>query len=160
MELGSELEKGEERLKKLFESWLKKYNKDIEDDKLYTEQAKELLKEKSMHSTRKYLYTIGQILDYLYEGEEKLHEIWNKELKLIYITPDGKGLQNIIAPGWKDFYISTDDVGGCVSLREALSTLEELMKNEKYIEKNGDYAGLLISIIKELYPEQKGEKHD
>lgn len=117
----------------------------------FAEQAKELLKKKKLYSTNKYLYTIGQILDYV-DGNDGENEIWDREVKLIYITPYG---DDILSNGaeiskWEKLYVSADRTTS-VSLRDSLSTLNGL-KDKK---KNREYVELLINIIEELYPEKE-----
>lgn len=125
----------------------------------YADQARELLKKMKLNSTNKYLYTIGQILDYVYKDEKNPRDIWNNKLKLIYITPDErKILPNGVGEKWKLLYVKDDCTS--VSLEKSLSTLKKLKEKNKKNEEKRDYIDLLIGIIKELYPEKKEEKHD
>ena len=52
--------------------------------------AMELIRKAGWSQSRKYLYTAGQILDYLYKYPEQKGFLWDKPLRLIYLTPKGE----------------------------------------------------------------------
>lgn len=105
----------------------------------YEERGKNLLKAKpGWRSTYKYIYTMGQLLEYLYEkdGRQKA-KIWDKQLKLFYIMP-AESLPYHKFAQHRDFYLDS------ISLREAKGYLAE---------KEEELAQLLVNIIDEIYPE-------
>ena len=115
----------------------------------YADQARHFLKRHQGAGTDKYLYTMGQLLDYLFEetGRQKA-ELWDKPLRLIYLTPEGrevipkKSYQNR-KKAWEDFYLAPAGRGS-VSLADA----------GKYLmEKEDGLAQLLAEIIMEIYDE-------
>lgn len=64
----------------------------------YAETAKALIKkagwaQSGVSSSRKYLYIMGQLLDYraLIKRKQELRKdtLWGRPLKLIYLTPNG-----------------------------------------------------------------------
>ncbi len=123
----------EKQLLKLFEDICH----DVPGDS-YAERGRELLKAKvNWRSTYKYIYTMGQLLDYLYEqdGRQKA-TIWDKKLKLFYITPT-KTLHHQELMQHSDFY------QGSVTLVDA----------RKYLAKkiDDDFAQLLADIITGIY---------
>lgn len=150
-------------MEKVFEDRFDKYKNEFVLSKgNYADQARELLKKKGLYSTNKYLYTIGQILDYMNDN----NEIWNKKLKLIYITPYGdsvlpeppedgedkkKEWVEKYMKKWEALYIKPNN-SESVSLRDWATDKEE---NEEYDEDyNEDYVKFLKGIIEELYPER------
>lgn len=78
--------------------------------------------------SRKYLYTMGQLLDYLFPKGEEPRKLWKKPLRLIYLTPTGS--------------LPSDGFLG-VSLQGAAEYLESLDEAP---------ASLLAEIIREIYP--------
>lgn len=142
-----------------------KYGCQLSDGE-YAEQARKLLKKKNLYSTNKYLYTMGQILDYVYEDKDKPRKIWDKKLKLIYITPDGgRILPTKVKPiGWESLYVKANCTES-ISLKNSLPKLEKLKKEKEEKKENEEnrgweYIDLLISIIKELYLKEEEAKHD
>ena len=100
----------------------------------YAERAKKLLKQKKWNSTYKYLYTMGQLLDYLHTFPRRT--LWCLPLKLLYITPAG-------SLSYKTFEQHSSFYKGSVSLKDAGNYLSE---------KHGDeLAHLLADIIAEIY---------
>ena len=103
----------------------------------YAERGKRMLKAKPRwRSTYKYIFTMGQLLDYLYEQDgQKKAEIWDKTLKLFYITPTGS-LPHEELERHGDFY------KGSASLVDAGKHLAE---------KDDELSKLLADIIEEIY---------
>ena len=97
--------------------------------------------------SRKYLYTAGQLLDYLYPDKSPERKIWNKPLWLIYLTPEGElsvSFENAQdRKNWDGFY------RGSFSLKEAGSYLEAKQNQER-----DELALLLSKIIKDIYPDK------
>lgn len=99
--------------------------------------------------SRKYLYTAGQLLDYLYPDKSPERNLWHKPLRLIYLTPEGKlsvsfGFENAQdREDWNRFYT------GSFSLTEAGSYLEAKQNRER-----DELALLLSKIIKNIYPDK------
>lgn len=147
-----------ERVEYIFAAMMSKGKAEYSKDRktAYVAQAKELLKEKGWDSTHKYLYTMGQLLDY-YEVSADL-DFWKKPLKLIYITPDGDSivpksyhLSESEKAIWEEFYISPDHTQNTsIGLKEASSYLREKYKDE-------EYALLVSEIIEEIYGEIQKE---
>lgn len=46
------------------------------------------MKVHTKYRSRKYLYTLGQLVDYLKKGEDR--SLWERPLEIIYLTPEGK----------------------------------------------------------------------
>lgn len=138
----------EERLGKLFNDILQKYGPDVRG-KSCAGRAKELLKLKEWDSSYKYLYTMGQILDYLDDFPGRT--LWDLHLKLIYITPNGEWPHPTEFKQYSDnptdnsnFYLHPKEKGS-VSLKKAEAYLRRVQGDE--------LAGLLADIIKEIYGE-------
>lgn len=97
--------------------------------------------------SRKYLYTAGQLLDYLYLDKSPERKLWNKPLWLIYLTPEGElsvSFENAQdRKNWDGFY------RGSFSLKEAGSYLEAKQNQER-----DELALLLSKIIKDIYPDK------
>lgn len=97
--------------------------------------------------SRKYLYTAGQLLDYLYPDKSPERKLWNKPLWLIYLTPEGElsvSFENAQdRKNWDGFY------RGSFSLKEAGSYLEAKQNQER-----DELALLLSKIIKDIYPDK------
>lgn len=97
--------------------------------------------------SRKYLYTAGQLLDYLYPDKSPERKLWNKPLWLIYLTPEGElsvSFENAQdRKNWDGFY------RGSFSLKEAGSYLESKQNQER-----DELALLLSKIIKDIYPDK------
>lgn len=148
----------EKQLYMLFNDILQKYDPDVggkpcaerkEKGELYAEQAKKLLKEREWGSTYKYLYTMGQLLDYLHDFPDRT--LWDLPLKLIYITLNGESPHTLLKNNSPDFYLYPEEQieskdKGSVSLKKAEAYLRGIQGDE--------LAGLLADIIKEL-PETK-----
>lgn len=101
----------------------------------YAEKAKEYLKCNNKASTYKYLYTIGQILDCCPDStclKEFLKELWGKELRLIYITPNGELLPNELSE-CAPFYIRPEHLGS-ICLKTAVSNLKPEDGGEEYLQ--------------------------
>lgn len=104
----------------------------------YARSAMELIRKAGWaqsddNRSRKYLYTMGQLLDYLDSGTDRT--LWKKPLQLIYLTPTGK------TPCPKE----TRGV--------SLQAAAEYLKKEKL---NEELARLLVKIIETVY--EKKEK--
>lgn len=97
--------------------------------------------------SRKYLYTAGQLLDYLYPDKSPERKLWNKPLWLIYLTPEGElsvSFENAQdRKNWDGFY------RGSFSLKEAGSYLEAKQNRER-----DELALLLSKIIEDIYPDK------
>lgn len=87
---------GDDRLKDAWKKiWNKRKNYDPKEKNpaesgSYEERAMDLIKTKgwawrSGQRSRKYLYTLGQLMDYLHNNSGK--GLWNREVKLIYLLP-------------------------------------------------------------------------
>ena len=138
--------------------------KTIRDNKC-EDRARCYLKRTGSASTRKYLYTIGQILDHCAD----LGALWKKELRLIYLTPDGGNVfpnkptkmnkQNQteaeqewkeLMSGWGALYRGPQSlqdpkgVNSSISLREAVQKLQPEPGDEEFV-------ALLQSIVKSIY---------
>lgn len=135
---------GDESLTKAWEKiWSKKANY-IPKDKIpqesdsYTQMAMDLIKEKGWAwrgdlRSRKYVYTLGQIMDYLKGG----NRLWNKPIRLIYLTPGELYPHKILEEErYQDFYLGT----------------VSLIKARAYLAKQEDeLAQLLANILKDIY---------
>lgn len=136
----------------VFTTWYlgKKYN--IADpSRKYARTAMELIKtagwaQSDSCRSRKYLYTMGQLMDYMYPENGEHQPLWDLPLKLIYITPTGAlphgALEEEgVKPG-EAFYCRSKGKGS-VSLVEAKKCLSE---------KSGDeLAQLLVEVITDIY---------
>lgn len=116
------------------------------------EKAMELIRGEGWTQSRKYLYTAGQLLDYLHEYPGRT--LWDKDLRLIYLTPTGEcPSEEFEKEEYKGFYIkpAQSDLHS-FSLKVAGEYLEE-----KYLkEKPEDETALLLSgILKDIYLERK-----
>lgn len=115
-----------ETLRTTFDLILQKYGVESQDGHC-TEQAMALIREEKWtqskkHRSRKYLYTLGQLVDY----PEKL---WDKQMEVIYLTPDGQRThEGIEAKSLKNFVVGLPDR-----------------------HPNDDLAQLLADIIAEIY---------
>lgn len=156
----------EKQLYMLFNDILQKYDPDVggkpcaepkkKGEPYYAEQAKKLLKEREWGSTYKYLYTMGQLLDYIYpdpNNKNKKRVLWNLPLKLIYITLNGESPHTLLKNNSPDFYLYPEEQiesekKGSVSLKKAEAYLRRIQGDE--------LAELLADIIKEL-PDTKNE---
>ncbi|MCI8660402.1 MAG: hypothetical protein HFG54_09195 [Lachnospiraceae bacterium] len=139
----------------VFKTWYlgKKYGMDMPSGR-YAEAAMELIKkaewtQKDGVRSRKYLYTTGQLLDYLYPDKSPERNLWHKPLRLIYLTPEGEDLSELFnkaqdRENWRKFYI------GSFSLKEAGNYLEAKQDQEK-----DELALLLSDIIKSIYMEEE-----
>lgn len=92
------------------------------------------------YSSRKYLYSLGQLVDHLDKGGK----LWNRELQLVYITPSGASPHDDLLVA-TDFYLHPKD-SESISLREAVRGLD--CKEE--------HARLLQSIISAIYDTEGG----
>jgi hypothetical protein len=66
-----------------------KYPSKFSEAKNYTEKALILIRDKGWpwrKSSRKYLYTLGQILDYM-ESNDKGMPLWEKKIEIVYLKP-------------------------------------------------------------------------
>lgn len=118
----------------------KKYDIDEPSEK-YAEAARELIRragwtQKDGARSRKYLYTAGQLLDYLHDHPKCM--LWDKPLKLIYLTPAGEcPSEEFKKEVYRDFYI------GSLSLLRASEYLKKKQEDE--------LALLLSGIIEDIY---------
>ncbi len=119
------------------------------------EKAMELIRreswtQKDSTRSRKYLYTAGQLLDYLH----KQRTLWDKPLKLIYLTPAGVcPSEEFKKEEYRGFYMEpARDDRHSFSLADAGEYLEG-----KYLKGNqeNEMALLLSGILKDIYPERK-----
>ena len=114
--------------------------------------AEQFLKQNGLASTHKYLYTIGQILEHHPKAED-IQKLWQKGLKLVYLTPYG---DNIISDSffskkgiaWNAIYRGPKGPRSSISLRKAIRELQPEPGDEEFVK-------LLQSIIKEIYPEKE-----
>lgn len=114
--------------------------------KNYAKRAKNLLQREKKTSTHKYLYTLGQLLDYLHDFPDR--GLWDLPLKLLYITPTGcEPDSGLMGEACKDFYVHPDGRGS-VSL---LAAAEDLSRGD-------ELARLLAEVIRELYGGQYAPK--
>ena len=105
--------------------------------------AMEVLRQKDKASTYKYLYTVSQILEAC-PGENDLKALWDKDLRLVYITPNGETPHEDLMM-CKNFYIHPTD-SRSICLKKAVAELEP--------EENlAEYLQLLQAIVKEIYKE-------
>lgn len=114
--IGKEADRDESTLKNVFFDIfaLKPYQKDsipYDGNLTYAENAKRLIKKKKWavnesNHTRKYFYTMGQLLDEI----QNYGALWEKELKLIYLTPCGS-LPHESYLEYDRFYIHPNDRG-------------------------------------------------
>lgn len=102
------------------------------------ERAKKMRKKKK--STNKYLYTMGQLLNYLHKYPNRT--LWDLPLKLIYVTPTGS-LPDEALRDHVEFYLYPKGKGS-VSLWAATEDLHRAAKDQ------GDE---LADIITEIYGE-------
>lgn len=103
----------------------------------------EVLRQKDKASTYKYLYTVSQILEAC-PGENDLKALWDKDLRLVYITPNGEMPHEDLMM-CKNFYIHPTD-SRSICLKKAVAELEP--------EENlAEYLQLLQAIVKEIYKE-------
>lgn len=136
-----------------FEIWNKKnayvpkgnFNEKLSNYDTYADAAKDLIKAKGWTakmnvSSRKYLYTLGQILDYLLGDKSKPKEeldhikidnnLWNRQLKFIYLLPSLDNIEHI------DF--------GQIEITEFCS----YFKNKRNL---NTFGNLLADIITDIY---------
>lgn len=141
----------EKTLKEAFEMIFMKFDKNGNPASPYAEAARELIRNRhwaqsDSNRSRKYLYTAGQILDYLdldNPDPRRRRTLWDKDLKLIYLTPEGKCPFREIGK-YRDFCI------GSFSLNTAGKDLRE--QNPK-----NEFALLLADIIKDIYKEKNND---
>ena len=129
------------------------------NDSRYADAARELIKKAGWVQSnglrsRKYLYTMGQLLDYREALKKKSPNLkndtlWKRPLKLIYLTPYGKGVfPNESMKGeelkeeWQSLYVGPKATDSSVSLQAAKEYLEK--------EETGVLAKLLAGILKEI----------
>lgn len=103
----------------------------------HAEQAKQFLKKRRLAATHKYLYTVGQILD----RYPDLDALWEKELRLVYITPNGTPPHPKLLSA-VHFYLHPKGKES-ISLREAVRELQPAPGGEAFI----DMLKLIISDI-------------
>lgn len=104
----------------------------------HEEHARQFLKTKKLAGTHKYLYTAGQILDHCSD----LDALWEKELRLIYITPNGKLPHDEFCAADR-FYLHPKGAGS-IDLRRAVWELQPEPGDEEFV-------ALLRSIVKAIY---------
>lgn len=142
---------------------LNAFKKTINDDGEghYADKARNYLKENNRDSTYKYLYTVGQLLD---RHSKDMPNLWKKQLRLVYLTPDGAGIfpeeskkkgkqkQGEATQEWTELYIGPTDIDSSISLKDSVSLLE------KIADSGDEYAQLLAEIIKAIYLPEKETK--
>lgn len=94
LKLGDHERWANETLRTAFDLILQKYGVKSQDGHC-AEQAMALIREKrwtqsKKYRSRKYLYTLGQLVDYP-------EELWDKQMEVIYLTPDGRPTHKGIA---------------------------------------------------------------
>lgn len=119
----------------------------------YEGLAKSYLKRTGGASTRKYLYTVGQLLDRC----DNLDALWNRKLRLIYLTPKGESVLpqkprkmdqaewNDLEAKWQALYALPN--GKSISLWDAVPWLREERKGDEYAQ---FLAGILTKIFEEV----------
>lgn len=138
-----------------------------EPSSVYARAAKALIKKASwaqLDSTRsrKYLYTMGQLLDYRttigHQQELTKDTLWSRPLKLIYLTPSGS-LPYADYLDYPKFYLHPKGKG-CVSQAKEETGSVSLTKARKYLVKktDDDFAQLLADIIEAIYLPKMEEK--
>lgn len=124
----------------------------------YAEAAKRLIQkagwaQSDSTRSRKYLYTMGQLLDYRtaigHQQELTKDTFWNRPLKLIYLTPSGS-LPYADYLNDSEFYLHPKGTGS-VSLTKA----------GQYLAAKTDdgFARLLADVITEIYPEDRVQRN-
>lgn len=130
--------------------------------KSFAQAAKALIKkagwtQSDSTRSRKYLYTMGQLLDYRTTigrpQELRKDTLWSRPLKLIYLTPSGS-LPYEKYMDYPKFYLHPKGKGG-VSLTEEGTGSVSLIKARKYLAEktDDDFARLLADVITEIFPE-------
>lgn len=80
---------------KLTEAWQKIWDKRKqydpknqypEESGSHTKMAMELIKAKGWTSSRKYVYTLGQLMDFIH-GEHYGKGLWNRQVEMVYLIP-------------------------------------------------------------------------
>lgn len=130
-------------------------------DNRYAEAAKALIKkagwaQSSSARSRKYLYTMGQLLDYRAaigrQQELAKDTLWSRPLKLIYLTPSG----SLPYADYLDseFYLHPKGTGDVSPTEEGTGSVS-LTRAGKYLAEktDDDFARLLADVITEIYPE-------
>ena len=102
----------------------------------------EVLRQKDKASTYKYLYTVSQILEAC-PGENDLKALWDKDLRLVYITPNGEMPHEDLMM-CKNFYIHPTDSRSICLKKPSRNRAEENL---------AEYLQLLQAIVKEIYKE-------
>ena len=77
-----------EAWQKIWDKW-KQYvpaNQYLEESGSYTKMAMELIKAKGWTSSRKYVYTLGQLMDFIH-GEHYGKGLWNRQVEMVYLIP-------------------------------------------------------------------------
>lgn len=153
--IGKEKDRDESTLKNVFFDILafKLYQKNsftYDDHLTYAENAKRFIKERKWaineaNHTRKYLYTMGQILDEIRDHGA----LWKKELKLIYLTPCGS-LPYESYLDYDRFYIHPNGCGS-VSLCASVPWLRAAHPDD-------ECAQLLANTIAAIYLPEMEEK--
>lgn len=119
----------------------------------YENLARLFLKRTGSASTRKYLYTVGQILDRC----DDLEALWSRELRLVYLTPDGENVfPNIprkkdkqkwegLKSKWDALYVGPcgPHSSASINLRSAVQGLQPKPGDELFVE-------MLQSIISKI----------
>lgn len=130
---------GDETLEKIFNEIINKpkFQNDAKGESC-AEKARILIQkhnwaQSKQYRSRKYLYTLGQLVDYLHNFRNE-GGLWKKKVEVIYLTPGGENITN----GEKA--ISNK------SLKEFVSGLLERHSEDVYVQ-------LLSDIIKEIYGE-------
>lgn len=113
------------------------------------ENARELIFEnnwtqREKYRSRKYLFTLGQLVNYLNKG----NHLWTKHLRLVYITPYGKPPhRNLLAATGFYLWPKDNEKNGSISLQEAIQKLNPENGNKEYVQ-------LLKSIAEDILHEE------
>lgn len=137
-----ELEVLRKAILSVFEIWCPGEG-DNKPSRPYAEAARNLIRAKGWAQldsarSRKYLYTAGQLLDYLEDSRHRGRTLWDKPLRLIYLTPTGKcPWKKFRKEAYKDFCV------GSFSLVRAGEYLKTKREDE--------LALLLSQVIEDIY---------
>ena len=122
-----------------------------EDD--HAERAMRCLRQSGRASTGKYLYTAGQILDRCPDAAS-LRALWEKELRLLYITPHGTKPHDLLIqcgdPEGEKFYIHPKGTG---KYKQSISLMKAVPKLSPG-EGGNDYLQMLKSIVQGICKEE------
>lgn len=129
LDLGDPSSWTDETLKKAFDEIIrKKKYREHAIGATCAEQARNLIQaqgwtQKKKYRSRKYLYTLGQLADYLNQGET----LWDRAMEALYLTPYGEAPEGFVG----------------LSLEQFASD---------YADSRDSFARLLVDIIREIFP--------